>query len=206
MPDGDHSLQALVTIDGSPLPPELEPLLESVLVDDHLHLPDMFLLTFRDIDRTVLSQAGVRIGSKVVISGSALGEQAPTPLITGEVTAIEGEYDDLGGRAIVRGYDPSHRFHRGRHTETWKDATDADIVRAVAQRAGVEIGTSRSPRRLTPTCPRPTCRTGSSSRRAPERSATRSRSWTAGSISASRLPRPTPRRRVTSSHAIRSSS
>jgi len=141
MPDGDHSLQALVTIDGSPLAPELEPLLESVLVDDHLHLPDMFLLTFRDIDRTVLTQAGVRIGSKVVISGSALGEQAPKPLITGEVTAIEGEYDALGGRAIVRGYDPSHRFHRGRHTETWRDATDSDIARKVAARAGVEIGT-----------------------------------------------------------------
>jgi phage protein D len=141
MPDGDHSLQALVTIDGSPLAPELEPLLESVLVDDHLHLPDMFLLTFRDIDRTVLTQAGVRIGSKVIVSGSALGEQAPKPLITGEVTAIEGEYDALGGRAIVRGYDPSHRFHRGRHTETWRDATDSDIARTVATRAGVEIGT-----------------------------------------------------------------
>jgi phage protein D len=141
MPDGDHSLQALVTIDGSPLAPELEPLLESVLVDDHLHLPDMFLLTFRDIDRSVLTQAGVRIGCKVVVSGSALGDQAPKPLITGEVTAIEGEYDALGGKAIVRGYDPSHRFHRGRHTETWRDATDSDIARKVATRAGVEIGT-----------------------------------------------------------------
>ncbi len=131
MPDGDHSLQALVTIDGAALSPELEPALESVLVDDHLHLPDMFLLTFRDIDRTVLTQAGVRIGSRVVITGSALGEQATTPLITGEVTAIEGEYDALG---------PSHRFHRGRHTETWRNATDSDIARAVAKRAGVEVG------------------------------------------------------------------
>jgi phage protein D len=141
MPDGDHSLQALVTINGSPLAPELEPLLESVLVDDHLHLPDMFLLTFRDIDRTILAQAGIRIGSKVVVSGTALGEPAPKPLITGEVTAIEGEYDAVGARAIVRGYDPSHRFHRGRHTETWKDSTDSDIARKVATRAGVEIGT-----------------------------------------------------------------
>lgn len=141
MPDGDHSLQALVTIDGSPLAPALEPLLESVLVDDHLHLPDMFLLTFRDIDRTVLADAGVRIGSRVVVSGSALGERAPKPLVTGEVTAIEAEYDALGGRAIVRGYDPSHRLHRGRHTETWRNATDSDIARAVARRAGVEIGT-----------------------------------------------------------------
>lgn len=141
MPDGDHSLQALVTIDGSPLAAALEPSLESVLVDDHLHLPDMFLLTFRDIDRTLLADAGIRIGSRVVVSGSALGEQAPKPLITGEVTAIEAEYDALGGRAIVRGYDPSHRFHRGRHTETWRNVTDSDIARAVARRAGVEIGT-----------------------------------------------------------------
>lgn len=141
MPDGDHSLQAFVTIDGSPLSPELEPSLESVLVDDHLHLPDMFLLTFRDIDRTILTQAGITIGSRVVIAGSALGEQGTKPLITGEVTAVEGEYDALGGRAIVRGYDPSHRFHRGRRTETWRNATDADIARAVARRAGVEVGT-----------------------------------------------------------------
>ncbi len=136
MPDGDHSLQVLLTIDGTPLPPDLEPLLESVLVDDHLHLPDMFLVTFRDIDRTVLTDAGIRIGSKVVISGTALGEQAPKPLVTGEVTAIEAEYDALGGRAIVRGYDPSHRFHRGRHTETWRNATDSDIARAVARSRG----------------------------------------------------------------------
>lgn len=141
MPDGDHSLQALVTIDGSPLSPDLEPSLESVLVDDHLHLPDMFLLTFRDIDRTILTQAGITIGSRVVVSGSALGEQAAKPLITGEVTAIEAEYDALGGRAVVRGYDPSHRFHRGRHTETWRNVTDSDIARAVARRAGVEVGT-----------------------------------------------------------------
>jgi phage protein D len=141
MPDGDHSLQAIVTIDGTPLAPELEPILESVVVDDHLHLPDMFLLTFRDIDRTVLADAGVRIGSKVVVSGSELGGTSPKPLITGEVTAIEGEYDATGGRAVVRGYDPSHRFHRGRHTETWRNATDSDIARAVARRAGVEIGT-----------------------------------------------------------------
>ncbi|MEZ4597566.1 MAG: VgrG-related protein, partial [Chloroflexota bacterium] len=55
--------------------------------------------------------------------------------------AIEAEYDAHGGRAVVRGYDPSHRFHRGRHTETWRNATDSDIARAVARRAGVEIGT-----------------------------------------------------------------
>ncbi|MET0771471.1 MAG: hypothetical protein ABWZ82_00175 [Candidatus Limnocylindrales bacterium] len=206
MPDGDHSLQALVTIDGAPLAADLEPLLESVLVDDHLHLPDMFLLTFRDIDRTVLTQAGIRIGSKVVISGSALGEPAPKPLITGEVTAIEGEYDALGGRAVVRGYDPSHRFHRGRHTETWKDATDSDIARKVATRAGVEIGTIDE----SPTTHKHVSQANVSDweflqSRARE-TGTRSRSWTASSSSASRRPRAALRPRATSSREIRSSS
>jgi len=120
MPDGDFSLQATILIDGSPLPEALQPQLEVVMVDDHLHLPAMFLLAFRDLDRTVLSTAKVRIGSKVVISGSALGETRPKPLVTGEVTGIEADYDSLGGRAVVRGYDPSHRFHRGRRTATYR--------------------------------------------------------------------------------------
>ena len=141
MPDGDFSLQATILIDGSPLPEALQPQLEVVMVDDHLHLPAMFLLAFRDLDRTVLSTAKVRIGSKVVISGSALGETRPKPLVTGEVTGIEADYDSLGGRAVVRGYDPSHRFHRGRRTATYRNATDSDIAGIVARTAGVAIGT-----------------------------------------------------------------
>ena len=56
------------------------------------------------------------------------------------MTGIEAEYDSLGGRAIVRGYDPSHRLHRGRRTETYRNVTDSDIARTVARRAGVELG------------------------------------------------------------------
>lgn len=141
MPDGDLSVQATIQIDGSPLPVALQPVLESVIVDDHLHLPATFQLTFHDLDLTVLAKAGIRIGSKIVISGTALGEARAKPLVTGEVTGIEAEYDSLGGRAIVRGYDPSHRLHRGRRTETYRNVTDSDIVRTVARRAGLEIGT-----------------------------------------------------------------
>ncbi len=140
MADGDHSLAAIVEIDGSPLDPALEPQLEAVIVDDHLHLPAMFVLMFRDLTRSVLADAKIAIGSRIVVSGTALGESRPRPLVTGEVTALEAEYDALGSRAIVRGYDPSHRFHRGTRTATYVDVTDSDIVRAVASRAGVAIG------------------------------------------------------------------
>lgn len=138
--DTEFSLQVAVEVDGTPLPDSLEPTLEQVIVDDHLHLPGMFMLAFRDPERTVLAAASVTIGSRVVIRGSALGDRKSEPLITGEVTALEAEYDSLGGRAIVRGYDPSHRFHRGRQTQTYRNVTDADIARTVAGRVGVEIG------------------------------------------------------------------
>jgi len=141
MADGDFSLQATVLIDGSPLPEALHPVLESVVVDDHLHLPATFQLTFRDQDLQVLATAGIKIGSLIVISGSALGEARPKPLVTGEVTGLEAEYDAMGGRAVVRGYDPSHRLHRGRHTATYRNVTDSDIAGMVARRAGVAVGT-----------------------------------------------------------------
>src|SRR5262245_7536145 len=95
---GEFTLAASVEIDGSPLPESVEPLLELVAVDDHLHLPGMFVIAFRDLQRTVLGDVKARIGSKVVITGSSLGEARSQPLITGEVTSIEAEYDALGGR------------------------------------------------------------------------------------------------------------
>ncbi len=141
MPEAAFSLAATIEVDGSPLADELIPLLEQVVVDDYLHMPDMFVLAFRDLERTVLSQARLKIGSKVKISATALGSPRPEPLITGEVTAIEAEYGLTGNRAIVRGYDLAHRLIRGRRTETYRNVKDSDIARTIAQRAGLQIGT-----------------------------------------------------------------
>jgi phage protein D len=140
MPGQEFTLQASVEIDGNQLSPELVPSLEQVVVDDHLHLPDTFVLSFRDLDRKVLSHVKVQIGSKVKISGTPLGGQLPEALLSGEVTSIEAEYDALGARAIVRGYDHSHRLYRGRRTETYRNVKDSDIARQVAQRAGLQVG------------------------------------------------------------------
>jgi phage protein D len=141
MPEAAFTLSAAIKIDGSPLADNLIPLVEHVTVDDYLHLPDMFVLTFRDISHDVLSQTKLKIGSKVRIEGTALGEPKPGLLIAGEVTSIEAEYGPAGNRAIVRGYDPSHRLHRGRHTATFRKMKDSDIARKLAQAAGLTIGT-----------------------------------------------------------------
>ncbi len=138
--ENGFSVQAQVKVDGMPLSDEVHGVLEQVVIDQHLHLPDMFTLTFRDQDRQIVQDARIKIGSKVVIEAAAADETSPQAILTAEVTTIEAEYDQLGSHAIVRGYDPSHRFHRGRRTHTYRNVTDSDLARTVAQRAGVEIG------------------------------------------------------------------
>lgn len=129
-----------ITVDGMPLGWDMAPLIERVVVDDHLHLPDMFAITFRDADREVLGRTRISIGSIIRISGTALGQSMETLLINGEVTALEGEYERDGARLVVRGYDQSHRLVAGVRTETYRDVTDADIGRTIAANAGVEVG------------------------------------------------------------------
>jgi len=140
MPE-EFTLRPRVEIDGSPLASDLEVLLEKVVVDDHLHTPDMFEITFRDAERQVLSQANVKIGSKVKVAAPALGGSSPDVLISGEVTAFEGEYDLAGSRAVVRGYDASHRLHRGRISKTFLNVKYSDVADQVGQARSLQRGT-----------------------------------------------------------------
>ena len=143
MPEDPRAgIKPRVEIEGTALASELETLIEQVVVDDHLHLPDMFLLVFRDLEHQVTKQAKLQIGSKVKVSvPSPSGGGGPELLIQGEVTSLEAEYDSLGSRAVVRGYDPSHRLHRGRVTQTYQNVKDSDIAQTIAGRAGLQAGT-----------------------------------------------------------------
>jgi adhesin HecA-like repeat protein len=128
-----------VEIDGTVLAGAMESLLEQVVVDHHQHLPDMFTITFHDAARDVITQLHATIGSTVTIKMTPPGG-SPKTLIKGEVTGFEAEYDATRLRTILRGYDLSHRLHRGRQTQTYKNVTDSDIARQVAQRAGLQVG------------------------------------------------------------------
>lgn len=138
----DYSPHAAVNMDGTDLSEEQQAQLERVIVDLHLHLPDMFALTFDDgdEDNPILDDLGVAIGSTVEVSAVPSDGGAPEKLISGEVTALEGDYGHWGRRVIVRGYDMTHRLHRGRVTETYQNVTTSDVVQQVVNRAGLQIG------------------------------------------------------------------
>ncbi|MEU9315750.1 VgrG-related protein [Streptomyces sp. NPDC048295] len=130
----------VVELGGSPLPPKFVNTLVEGYVDDSRTLPDLFLLRFRDPDRVLLGQTGLKIGSEIRLLARAGGDSAPKPLLKGVVTALEVELDETGTFTVVRGLDESHRLFRGRRVASYQNMTLADICAQVAQRAGLKPG------------------------------------------------------------------
>ena len=126
--------------DGTALTGVAEARLVRSVVDTHLHLPGMFVLTFRDTTGAVLADAGISIGTRVQVWGGAVEDRRARRLITGEVTAIEGRYEYLTGFTVVRGYDLGHRLQRVRRTRTFVNMTDSDIASQIAREGGLPLG------------------------------------------------------------------
>jgi hypothetical protein len=135
-----------VGLAGTPLSPVANARLQRVVVDNDLHLPGMFELTFLDIDGTTLAMAGITIGTQITVSGTASTPRTvrsavgATSLIVGEVTAIEGLLQGLTTCTVVRGYTAAHRLQRARRSRTFLNSTDADIARLLAAQAGLTVG------------------------------------------------------------------
>lgn len=135
------SQQATVEIDGTPLDGAIEPLLESMLVDLTADVPDMATLSLRDVERTVLDEARIRIGTRIAVKAGKAGESEQTRIFAGEVVALEASVTESGSVAVVRAFDHSHRLNRGRRTKSYSGMKDSDIAREIAERVGLEIGT-----------------------------------------------------------------
>ncbi|MEU8588787.1 VgrG-related protein [Streptomyces sp. NPDC048664] len=118
------------------------------LVDAHVDqgagVPAAFQLTFRDPHRLLLGKLGVTFGSPVVIAPVSDGKGAATPLLTGEVTGLEAEYDGTGSYAVIRGYDYGFRLMRQRRVVAYRNQTASDIARKLAAQDGVPLGRIQS--------------------------------------------------------------
>ncbi len=141
----EFSSTLLVEIKGKPLPPDLGAMLSEGYVDDSANVPDLFVLRYSDENATFLEKTSVRIGDPVVLSVQRSGPAGPTPLLSGEVTALETELGGDGAYTVVRGLDHSHRLFRGRRVEAYLQSTAADIARTVAGRAGLKAGRIDAP-------------------------------------------------------------
>ncbi|MFD5426745.1 VgrG-related protein [Streptomyces sp. NPDC127084] len=132
------------TLDGAKIPNEYANALIGAWVDLGAGVPGAFRLTFRDPHGLLLGKLGVKFGTKVVLAPVSSGQGAGTPLLTGEVTAMETDYDGTGTFTVVRGYDQGHRLMRQRRIAAYRNQTASDIARKLAGMSGIPIGKVQS--------------------------------------------------------------
>ncbi|BET49302.1 MULTISPECIES: VgrG-related protein [Streptomyces] len=129
-----------VKIGGAKLPDTVAPMLTDGWVDQGVNVPAAFRLTFRDPYHRLLGELNVQFGTKVVITPIADGQGKNNPLLTGEVTGLETDYDGTGGFTVIRGYDYGHRLMRQRRVAAYRNQKASDIARKLVAMDGVSIG------------------------------------------------------------------
>src|SRR5262245_13647961 len=134
-----------VTVNGVELPADVEQIMSYAVVEDNLNLPDMFLLSFLDPERIALEKGGFKMAAEVKLAVRSEANTAGEPLFSGEVTALEVEFDAGRTRTVVRGFDRANRLYRGRKTRAFKDVKYPDIVKQVASEAGLAVGRIDTP-------------------------------------------------------------
>lgn len=92
-------------------------------VDSTMFTPSQFKITFRGMPDDVLIPSGLQLAVPVTILGPD-----ETPLLTGEVTAVEIDHSFGQTLTIVRGMDLSHRLMRGTKTMAYPEMMASDVV------------------------------------------------------------------------------
>ncbi|MET9973249.1 VgrG-related protein, partial [Streptomyces sp. NPDC006356] len=122
------------------LPVDIAPMLVDGWVDQGAGVPAAFRLTFRDPYHLVLDELKVKFGTRVVLTPVADGQGVGKPLLTGEVTGMEADFDGTGSFTVIRGYDFGHRMMRQRRVAAYRNQKASDIARKLAAQDGVSIG------------------------------------------------------------------
>ena len=136
-----HIPQLFIKIGGSDITTDLMNVLHEAVIDTSLQLPSMFTLSFFDSELKWVDDAQLDLGKEVQISAQTPDNQQGV-LIKGEITALEPHFAADGTTMlVVRGYDKSHRLHRGKKTRTFLKVTDSDLVSRIAGEASLSAQT-----------------------------------------------------------------
>jgi phage protein D/phage baseplate assembly protein gpV len=138
MQETPHVRSVAIRIDGSPAPPDAANDLIEVTVDLSLSLPGMFALRLVNPGLRWLNSPAFREGREIEVN---LVVGKPVLLIAGRIAGLEPDLDPSGAYLIVRGYDMSHRLHRGSHRRSFTRVTDGDLLHALARDSGLLGGT-----------------------------------------------------------------
>lgn len=128
-----------VKIGGSDLDDSTVIQLVEIEVSLAFNMPGMFTLRFEDDDLEILGGNKIKLGDAAEISVPKDDtNDTPEVVFSGEVTAIEPEYEyGLQTMLVVRGYDFSHRLNHGTYIRTFQNSKDSDIVSTMAGEVGL---------------------------------------------------------------------
>lgn len=129
--------QIEIKVNGADLPDKAMDGLFGVEVETSLYLPSMFSMRFYDDTVTLIDDTTFKEGNSVEIKVQNAND-AYVSIFKGEITAIEPDFTAESAPLLtVRGYDRSHRLHRGTKSKVFVQVTDSDIVSQIASAAGL---------------------------------------------------------------------
>lgn len=158
---GNYRSKIELQIDGEPAKDEILEDILYVTVEESLYLPATFVIAIKndyhpgkESDAKWKHQNLLEIGKSIKIgtiasttdslefnSAKATKPNSETYLFDGEITAIETHFNERSQAPIIlRGYDVSHRLHRGRWNRSFQNITDADLVKKIALEVGISTG------------------------------------------------------------------
>jgi len=151
--------EPLLQIDGTDVPPELKKDILKIVVEESLHLPAMFTLVLHNNyipadqnNKAWRHQKYLEIGKSVRIGfgnsttlDANFDDQKKGYVIEGEITAVDANFTEKSeSHLMIRGYDFSHRLHRGRYSRSFQNMKDSDIVERIAKESGLKATCSNT--------------------------------------------------------------
>jgi phage protein D len=83
----------------------------------------------------------LKVGAQLEIKLGARDDQQLKTVFKGQIASVEPNFEPGNTTISVRAYDLAHKLNRGKKTKSWQNATTSDIVKEVAQGAGLQPGT-----------------------------------------------------------------
>jgi phage protein D/phage baseplate assembly protein gpV len=139
MPESsDLASQITIKLDGTQVQPEVMANILSVVVDQHVSLPDMFTIRLQDPEFELIDNGPFDLTKEIEIAAETQEGQS-FDLIKGEITAIEPAFQEgMLARLIVRGYDKSHRLYRETKSKAHLNKKDSDLAEEIARGVGLQ--------------------------------------------------------------------
>jgi phage protein D len=135
--DDSLASQIDIFVDGTAVPTDTMDNLMEAVVDQHSHLPHMFMLRFYDSAHELIDGSTFGLTKEVEIKGYNSSDTAFS-LIKGEITALEPQLNEgMESVLVVRGYDKSHRLFREVKSQAFLNIKDSDLASQIAGNAGL---------------------------------------------------------------------